>query len=250
MLAPSPIIGAYLAVTLAFDAVILRTFWLSVQDDRLRGVLTASLVLKFVITILEAQGKGRHVTRPEDRNRSPEEFSGPYARSLVWWLNGLIYRGFKHVIQPADLFPEKSSLRAELLNKRFWNTWRKGESVSPVRSSDTILTLCGRSANGKQARTHIYDCARIWIQVATSGSASSGSARLHDVPAIPFAETVAVSSRFARTEQSSRGLWAHWGLFRGLRWHSCKHRFHIRVLSVLRLLTPVRSHPASTGNAR
>ncbi|KAF2155055.1 ABC transporter [Myriangium duriaei CBS 260.36] len=121
---PSTVLGVYLSFTLAFDAVTLRTVWLSPSTSGgLRGVSTCSFALKAVVLLLEAQGKQQYVVRPQDKVRSPEEFSGAYSRTLFWWLNRLLFIGFKKILKPSDLFVNKESLRTEHLNERFWTSW-------------------------------------------------------------------------------------------------------------------------------
>jgi hypothetical protein len=128
-LRPSALLGVYLLFTTLFDAAILRTVWLTAVSNTFRAVLTTSFSLKAIVVILEAQGKHRHVVNPQDLHRSPEDFSGPYSRSVMWWLNNLLSSGFKQILTPADLFPNDHSLRAEQLSARFWTSWNNGQPL-------------------------------------------------------------------------------------------------------------------------
>ena len=124
-LRPSSILGAYLFFTMLFDAVILRTIWLSpLFSADVRAVITSAFCFKGAILVLEAKEKRQHLAATQDKFRSPEEFSGPYAQSLFWWLNELIRSGFKKILKLNDLYPIKQDLRAEVLSQRFRSAWQ------------------------------------------------------------------------------------------------------------------------------
>jgi ATP-binding cassette subfamily C (CFTR/MRP) protein 1 len=56
-LAPSLVLNAYLFLSLPFDAVVLRTLWLTPFDVAIRNLFTASFIMKGIILLLEAMGK-------------------------------------------------------------------------------------------------------------------------------------------------------------------------------------------------
>lgn len=125
-LRPSNVLGVYLFFSLLFDAVILRTVWiLPTFNAALRAINTAAFCIKGAILLLEAKSKRKHLIPTQDENRSPEETINFYAQSLFWWLNGLIMSGFKKILRPCDLYPIQQKYRTELLNQRFWSTWKK-----------------------------------------------------------------------------------------------------------------------------
>ena len=120
---PSALINAYLFVSLIFDAVMLRTLWLtSPFSATIRDVFTASFALKSVILVQEAFEKRRFL-QAADKAYGPETTSGLYGKALFWWLNGLIRRGFRQVLTPNDLYPIDQAMESETIDAKFWKTW-------------------------------------------------------------------------------------------------------------------------------
>ncbi|KYG46940.1 hypothetical protein M433DRAFT_64146 [Acidomyces richmondensis BFW] len=141
-LRPSNVLGVYLFFSLLFDAVILRTVWiLPTFNAALRAINTAAFCIKGAILLLEAKSKRKHLIPTQDENRSPEETINFYAQSLFWWLNGLIMSGFKKILRPCDLYPIQQKYRTELLNQRFWSTWKK----SSKRGKNVLLLIITRA---------------------------------------------------------------------------------------------------------
>src|SRR5277367_6111409 len=85
-LAPSPLLNAYLFLSLVFDAVILRTLLLTPFNIAIRNLFIASFIMKGVILLLEAKEKRKYFSS-SDRQRSPEEISGSYSQGFFWRLN-------------------------------------------------------------------------------------------------------------------------------------------------------------------
>jgi ATP-binding cassette subfamily C (CFTR/MRP) protein 1 len=131
-LRPSILLSAYLLISLIFDAVMIRTLWLTTFDGLIRDLFTTSFALKAVILFLEAKEK-REWFIAEDKLRSPEESSGIYSQSLFWWLNSMIMRGFRQVLKPDDLYRLDERMSSELLNARFWKAW------NTCKPSDCLL---------------------------------------------------------------------------------------------------------------
>lgn len=124
-LAPSALLNAYLFLSLIFDAVILRTLWLSPLYVAIRNIFTTSFILKGIILLLEAKEKGQYVNN--GTLRTPEETSGLYSQGLFWWINSIIMRGFRHILRPDDLYEVDEGMASDGLNSRFWNTWNTCE---------------------------------------------------------------------------------------------------------------------------
>lgn len=123
-LRPSTLINAYLFLTVLFDIAIVRTLWLAFPSNAIRELFTASFALKVVILILEAKEKRDYVVT--DKSLGPEETSGLYSQSLVWWLNSIIKQGYRYILKPTDLYPVDGSMSADKLNTAFWTAWNKG----------------------------------------------------------------------------------------------------------------------------
>ncbi|KAJ0117931.1 multidrug resistance-like protein [Diaporthe amygdali] len=139
-LRPSSILNAYLLISLLLDGAILRTFWLSDLATSVRAVFTASFALKACLLVLEAKEKAGLIIG-NDRQSNPEVTSGLYSRGLFSWLNPLLLDGFRRLLKPADLYALDKSMKAAVLNDRFWVTWNK---VKP-NSNNRLLVSCIRT---------------------------------------------------------------------------------------------------------
>lgn len=122
-LRPSALLGVYLFFSLLFDVARVRTLWLIGYDGGIRGIFTASLVMKVMILLLEAKEKRRYFNS-SDRQKGPEETSGIFSQSVFWWLNNLIGRGFSKVLLMDDLYPIDEDLLSEKLGTSFRERWK------------------------------------------------------------------------------------------------------------------------------
>lgn len=133
-LRPSLLLNAYLLISLLFDAVVLRTLWVSAFNDTIRNVFTASFALKATVLFQEAWEKRRFL-QAADKDQGPEATSGLYSQGLFWWVNDIIRRGFRQILQPDDLYPIDEALEAEFVDSKFWQAWNtctsRGYSSSP-----------------------------------------------------------------------------------------------------------------------
>lgn len=120
------LLNAYLFITTMFDAATLRTLWLLTHlSPRIRNIFTIAFVIKTVVLLLEARGKRSYVKT--ERNKSPEDFSGLYGQALLSWLNGLVWRGARHLLKPKDLYDISEDIASEGLSKRFIDEWELRE---------------------------------------------------------------------------------------------------------------------------
>ncbi|KAK3186657.1 hypothetical protein K4F52_004698 [Lecanicillium sp. MT-2017a] len=105
----STVLNVYLAFTLLFDIVQLRTLWLigSKDDGNSQSTLaytfTASVTLKVIILLQEAQSKVKWALWDECEH-SPEEHSSIYSLSVYYWLRGLFSMGYRKVLTNDDLY--------------------------------------------------------------------------------------------------------------------------------------------------
>lgn len=81
--------------------------------------------------LLEAKEKRAYVL--DGSRPGPEETSGLYNQSLLWWLNSIIQQGYRHVLRPMDLYPMDRAMTSETLNERFWMEWETSKRVSKAR---------------------------------------------------------------------------------------------------------------------
>ena len=120
------LLNAYLFITTIFDAATLRTLWLLTPfSPRIRNIFTVAFVIKAVVLLLEARGKRNYVKT--EQNKSPEDFSGLYGQALLSWLNGLVWKGARHLLKPEDLYDISEDVASEGLSKRFAEEWERRE---------------------------------------------------------------------------------------------------------------------------
>ncbi len=140
-LAPSLLLNAYLFISLLFDAVMLRTLWLTPLSIATRNLFTASFILKGIILLLEAKGK-REYFSSSDKHRSPEESSSLYSQGLFWWLNSIIIHGFRHILKPEDLYEVDEAMSTEVLGLKFWKAWNECESGPYRMPTMPLIARC------------------------------------------------------------------------------------------------------------
>ncbi|KAH7388905.1 ABC transporter [Cadophora sp. MPI-SDFR-AT-0126] len=119
---PSFVIAAYLFVSLIFDIARVRTQWLLPTNDAIAAVLTAAVVVKLLMLLLETLGKRRFLLAAY-RGLSPEITSGLFSRGFFWWLNSLLTNGFKNVLSADDIFPINESLSSRKLSDDLQSRW-------------------------------------------------------------------------------------------------------------------------------
>lgn len=139
---PSTILCVYLALSAVFDAVQIRTLWLLGDDSRLVAALSsASLAIKLTILTFESQGKQSLLKDPYNK-LGPEDLSGIFSRVSFWWLNSLLWRGFKTVLVPAELFQTDSQLDTNSLHQRFQHAWNTGLHAKGKHRNRLLFVTC------------------------------------------------------------------------------------------------------------
>lgn len=99
---PSSVLLLYLVLSCAFDALQCRTLWLLGQPI-VAPVFSALLASKFLVLVLELSEK-RHILLPPWRTLPPESTTSVISRSVFWWLNSLLLRGFSTRLRPGALY--------------------------------------------------------------------------------------------------------------------------------------------------
>ncbi|KAK6085810.1 ABC multidrug transporter [Seiridium cupressi] len=129
---PSTLFTTYLFISLVLDAATLRSIWLSGLPATFRAISTTSFVLKATVLLLEAKEKRGWLVDSKEKY-SPEETSGVFNRGVFWWVNSLLLSGFRHLLQPDDLFPIHGNMSAAILNNKFWDIWKHDTRDSRYR---------------------------------------------------------------------------------------------------------------------
>lgn len=119
---PSFIINLYLFVSIAFDVARTRTLWLMQHTQNIALVLTISTVVKLGVLILEANSK-REILLDRYRHLPPEATSGIYSRSVFWWLNPLLKKGFFKTLLLNDLYSLDPDIQSQDLLRKLEQAW-------------------------------------------------------------------------------------------------------------------------------
>lgn len=121
---PSFILTAYLFISLIFDAVRLRTEWLTSVNTAYAVVLSVAAVLKLVVLCLETVEKRRILIA--DKRPSKESTCGPFNQGLFVWLNSLLVLGWSNILTNDTLPTIYEGLASEHLAAKFGASWDKG----------------------------------------------------------------------------------------------------------------------------
>ncbi|KAH7305780.1 ABC transporter [Stachybotrys elegans] len=108
---PSTILCVYLSISLLLDCPYIRTLILLNSNRPLVCLELASVCTKTLLLLLEVTEK-RGLIRKGWATASPEGTSGTLNRTMLLWLNGMIYRGFREILSVETL----SSLDDEILS--------------------------------------------------------------------------------------------------------------------------------------
>ncbi|MCJ1475167.1 hypothetical protein MMC13_003827 [Lambiella insularis] len=122
-LRPSTGLAIYLLVSLLYDTAQARTLWCISYDRSITFLFTAAIGVKAAILLLEAKEKMAWL-KAEDTRPSPEETSSIFSRSVFYWVNGLIVKGYRKTLLHEDLYPLGDALSPQVLYKKFWIAWQ------------------------------------------------------------------------------------------------------------------------------
>jgi ATP-binding cassette subfamily C (CFTR/MRP) protein 1 len=121
---PSMLLSLYLSITILLDIAIVRSLFLRGDLNTVAAVASAAVSAKLVILVLEEVPKrGSTTTRT-----SKELSSGLWNRSVFWWLNSTLRRGFKSFLGMDDLSSLDHQLDSRFLASRINQTWESGTS--------------------------------------------------------------------------------------------------------------------------
>jgi len=123
---PSTLINFYLLLSALFDGVQVRTLWLLPGPHRLAAVFTAAFALKILLLLLEATEK-RSLLRPVYRSVAIESTSGIINRSLFWWLNSMLWQGYRSLLLPEGLITIDLALASKTVHASLEYHWAKSE---------------------------------------------------------------------------------------------------------------------------
>jgi ATP-binding cassette subfamily C (CFTR/MRP) protein 1 len=120
---PSPLICAYLLTSTLLDIAQTRTLWLQHLNRPLALLFTAGVAVKTFLLWFEAFEKRSFLKEPY-RSYPPEALAGLISRNLFWWLNLLIKKGQKCVLNLSDLYATDNALLSSTVEARLQASWQ------------------------------------------------------------------------------------------------------------------------------
>ena len=128
---PSLYLGGYLFLSILLDIPKTRSLFL--RDSRsfrpLASVFSSSILVKVCLLMLEEMPK-ISVVNEMRKNVSAESISGAMNRCVFWWLNNVLFLGYRRLIELADLGVIQSKFDSSALLARVDKRWRTGEDIS------------------------------------------------------------------------------------------------------------------------
>lgn len=127
---PSTLLLLFLGLSIPLDAVRARTIW-AVQTHLFCAVFIASLALDLVKLLLESveQKPSLHDHATES---SREAIANVFNRGMFWWLNPLLIRGFRDVLEVDRLLAIDSRVNDAEGGDAFTRKWDAGLLDVPV----------------------------------------------------------------------------------------------------------------------
>jgi hypothetical protein len=126
-----------LFVTVILDIPRVRTAWLSTGKTENSACLSASLITKLLILILENVPKRKWLLQNE-KLQSGESTSGLFNRGLFLWLNGLLRTGYS-LLLTGDMLPSiHEKLSSSDLSDKFSSAW---ESCDQNRQNALLVAI-------------------------------------------------------------------------------------------------------------
>ena len=124
-LRPSVLLGIYFFFSILADIPQLRSLFLR-SDPHFRplaSIFCLSIVAKICLLVLEEVPK---VSTADEswKIAAPEGVGGAVNRSVFWWLNDLMIRGYRRLIGLADLDPLQSKFDSSSLLARIDAKWK------------------------------------------------------------------------------------------------------------------------------
>jgi hypothetical protein len=145
---PSSPVSIFLVLTFVFECAKTRTLFGIVDGQPVALMALVATFIKFFLVLLEAKEKREWLLDP-DRFQAPESTANYFNRLTFFWVNPLLFFGYKHQIQEADLFEVQKQIvgdREMLLLAESWDrckdTNTEMTSVSRSNSAQIPTKVC------------------------------------------------------------------------------------------------------------
>lgn len=122
-LRPSSLFSVYLFLSLLFDVVKSRSFFLR-HDDALGGLAAGAAGAKLALSVLQEVPKRSLILDEHLRKYAGNEtFAGFWNRACFVWVSSMFRRGYSQTLRLHDLEPLGPSLASKPLFNRFTKIW-------------------------------------------------------------------------------------------------------------------------------
>ncbi|KAF3763943.1 putative ATP-binding cassette transporter [Cryphonectria parasitica EP155] len=121
---PSTLLEAYYALTFFLGIIHCHTLWLIRGSNAIAGVVTTTLVVRFLALMAETQSKRRILLNPY-QDVSPDGTGGLISMLTLSWLLPLLRTGFSSSLSIRNLYHLHPDMRAETLLFKILRQWNK-----------------------------------------------------------------------------------------------------------------------------
>ena len=130
LLRSSAFLSVYLSITVLFDIVKARSYFIRPGLTSLGALATVVITSKLALLLLMEKSKRSLIRSALFRvSMGPEVTSGFWARSLFLWLNATLLAGFKNIISVDDLRDMGPEFDSDSLLAKFLARWPTGMSM-------------------------------------------------------------------------------------------------------------------------
>ncbi|OGM40676.1 hypothetical protein ABOM_010583 [Aspergillus bombycis] len=137
---PSSLLTIYLLLSILFDAIQVRTSWLTHQIP-MAAVQSAITGTKLAMLLLEMREKTSYL-QPPYRNYPPEATSGIVNLSFVWWINRLFMTGYRKLMGNRDLYDLEPGLASGPAGERLKRMWEKHGGAKSKLTLPWVFVRC------------------------------------------------------------------------------------------------------------
>jgi ATP-binding cassette, subfamily C (CFTR/MRP), member 1 len=122
---PSPLVSVFLLVTAVLDSVEL------VKTTPRLLLCGADLITRVLLLILESWPKTAYLK--DASSYSPEETTGIIGKWLFWWINPVLFQGYRRTITEKDVFQMDQNMKSRYLEEEFVKIWSYCKCIIMLR---------------------------------------------------------------------------------------------------------------------
>lgn len=121
---PSVLLGGYLFLSVLLDLAQARSLFLRSGLTSIGVIFSTSVAAKLALLLLEELPKISTVSVPW-KDAAPESVSGAMNRSVFWWLNDMLFLGYRRLIIFEDLSNIQKKFDSTILLSLIDRQWMK-----------------------------------------------------------------------------------------------------------------------------